>query len=156
MFRMHPTYFIDRMVGTIVDLLIWHAADVTTQLFCIGVTVCRPLYKNWLYRVADHIESASNTGGDTKQDSTYGARRAPDLIALRTIGGSEVKPMGGVAVSDRKRGSEAQSSRKPSSTLRRSLMFQSEASSNEFARPAPIARTSDLEKAILSGYRQHR
>lgn len=28
------------------NLLIWHAADVLTQLICITVTVCRPLYKD--------------------------------------------------------------------------------------------------------------
>lgn len=139
---------------TIVDVLIWHAADVTTQLFCIGVTVCRPLYKDWLYRVADHIESVSNPAGDTKQDSTYGARKAPDLIALRTIGGSAVKPASDGAASDKQRGSVAHSSRHPSSTLRRSLVFQSDARNEEFV--MPIARMSDLEKAVSSGGRQHR
>lgn len=139
---------------TIVDVLIWHAADVTTQLFCIGVTVCRPLYKSWLYRVADHIESVSKTAGDTNQDSTYGARKAPDLIALRTIGGSAVKPASDGAAPDKQRGSVTHSSRNPSSTLRRSLVFQSDARTEEFV--MPIARMADLEKAVSSGGRQHR
>lgn len=125
---------------TIVDVLIWHAADVTTQLFCIGVTVCRPLYKNWLNRVADHIEGASNSAGYKRQDSTYGARKAPELIALRTIGGGVVKPVSDGGPSDRQRG-------KPRSTMRRDLVLQSDAGSNEFI-TTPMARMSDVEKGI--------
>lgn len=133
---------LDLIIVTIVDVLIWHGADVTTQLFCIGVTVCRPLYKDWLYRVVDHIESASKTPGDTNQDSAYGARKAPELVALRTIGGSTVKPVSDGAASNKQRGSATHSPRTPSSTLRRDLVFQSNASTEEFA--MPIARMSDV------------
>ncbi|KAG6368837.1 hypothetical protein INS49_003053 [Diaporthe citri] len=127
----------DEFLLTIVDVLIWHAADVTTQLFCIGVTVCRPLYKNWLYRVADHIEGPSNTAGHLEQDPTYGARKAPELIALRTVGGSEVKPVSDGATSDRQRGR----------SMRRDLVFQSDDPGNEFI-TTPMARISEVEKGI--------
>ncbi|KUI70304.1 hypothetical protein VM1G_06441 [Cytospora mali] len=83
---------------TIVDLLIWHAADITTQLVCIGVTVCRPLYKDWLYRIAEHIESISSSLSSTKEDTTYRARNAPALIALQTIGGSAMPQSGSDAM----------------------------------------------------------
>ncbi|KAK2598648.1 hypothetical protein N8I77_012043 [Diaporthe amygdali] len=138
---------------TIVDILIWHAADVTTQLLCIGVTVCRPLYKDWLNRVADHIEGVSNPAADTKQDSTYGARKAPDLIALRTIGGSAMEATSASVSSDHKRRSLVQSSRRPSSTPRRSLVFRSDATSEE---PTLIAaESSEPEKTIPPGQRLH-
>lgn len=149
MSRLHITDVV-QMEGTIVDILIWHAADITTQLLCIGVTVCRPLYKDWLYRVVDHIESSfQKSGADTAKDSTHGARRPPDMVALRTIGGSEVKPVGDVSVSDRQPGSV------PSWTLRRDLVFQTDTTSNEVANPATTARTSDLGKNIWSGNRKH-
>lgn len=111
---------------TIVDVLIWHGADVTTQLFCIGVTVCRPLYKDWLNRVADRVEGASNTHGLMRQDSTYGARKAPELVALRTVGGSELTPVDDGATSDKQGGSVVHSSRRPKNTMRRDLVFQTD------------------------------
>ncbi|KAK7708366.1 hypothetical protein SLS63_013503 [Diaporthe eres] len=128
----------DQFLLTIVDVLIWHAADVTTQLFCIGVTVCRPLYKDWLNRVADHIEGASNTAGHLDQDPTYGARKAPELIALRTVGGGAVKPVSEGATSGKQRGRSA---------MRRDLVFQSNDTGNEFI-TTPMAGISEVEKGI--------
>ncbi|KAI3397110.1 hypothetical protein diail_11253 [Diaporthe ilicicola] len=136
---------------TIVNILIWHGADVTTQLFCIGVTVCRPLYKDWLYRVADHIESSPAV--NTEEDSTYGARKAPELIALRTIGGSEIKQHSISAASDdKKHGAVAHISRKPSSP-RRSLVFQDPSWNEDFA--LADAGTSEPDKALSSRGRRH-
>lgn len=96
-----------RLAVTIVDLLIWHAADITTQLVCIGVTVCRPLYKDWLNRIADHIESISSSLPGSKQDTSHGARDAPSLIALQTIGGSAMPRSGGVTPHSGSLGSRA-------------------------------------------------
>jgi len=150
--KLHPADFIVRMIGTIVDILIWHAADVTTQMLCIGITVCRPLYKDWLYRVVDHIESSvKGSSGDASKELAIKARRAPDNVALRTIGGSEAKPQCDITVSDAQPGSV------PSWTLRRDLVFQTDATSSEVASPAPVATTpSDLEKSFWPGRRKHK
>ncbi|KAF3764184.1 hypothetical protein M406DRAFT_258120 [Cryphonectria parasitica EP155] len=75
---------------TIVDLLIWHSADITTQLVSIGVTVCRPLYKDWLNNVVDQIESVTNHSSRSKSNPSgfSGAGAGFSVIALQTIGGS--------------------------------------------------------------------
>lgn len=122
--RMFFTDVLTRMTVTIVDILIWHAADIGTQLFCTGITVCRPLYKDWLFRVTDHIDNAPDNAADAKQDSTYGARRAPDFVALRTIGGS-MKPVSDGTDTDKNHGHVAHSSRGVSSALKRDLVLQS-------------------------------
>lgn len=127
----------------IIDVLIWHAADVTTQLFCIAITVCRPLYKDWLYKVVDHIDSASNATPGLTQDSTYGARKAGDFVALRTIGGSEWKPASGSPASDKRH-----SFRNPNANIRRELVFQSDDTGAGPAASSRIARLSELEKGI--------
>lgn len=78
----------------IVDLMIWHEADITTQLLCIGVSVCRPLYKDWLNNVVVKIGSTagsairSNPGKSSRDGSGF------SVIALQTVGGSSVIPKG--------------------------------------------------------------
>ncbi|POS73230.1 hypothetical protein DHEL01_v208375 [Diaporthe helianthi] len=132
----------------IVDGLIWHAADITTQLFCIAVTVCRPLYKDWLYRMIDHIETAYTgvTSGST-QDSTYGAKKGPDAVALRSIGGGMIKP-----VSDgpgRRQGRPAYMSKKPGAALRRDLEFQDDVEDTKPATLPPVSTQPNFEKAVF-------
>lgn len=122
--RMHFTDVLTCMTVGIVDILIWHGADICTQLFCTGITVCRPLYKDWLYRVTDGIDDAPDNANG-KQDSTYGARRAPDFVAMRTIGGSE-KPVSGATDTTRSHGasSVAHSSKNAGYALKRDLAYQ--------------------------------
>lgn len=67
--------------------MIWHEADITTQLICIGVSVCRPLYKDWLNNVVGKIES---TVGLSSQSRSDGAKSGFSVIALQTVGGSSV------------------------------------------------------------------
>jgi hypothetical protein len=131
-----------RLVVTIVDILIWHSADITTQLLCIGVTVCRPLYKDWLYRVADQFESGGLNGaggGNASKESPSGAQRARGFFGLRTIGGSEVKGGGDAAVSNR------QPETVPSWTIRRDLVFQTDAICNDDAEAAPYGKTPSAQ-----------
>lgn len=108
----------------IVDIFIWHAADITTQPLCIGIAGCQPLHKTWLHRVAEHIES--NNTGKNRQDSTYGARKAAYNIALRTTGGGVRDPASNGATSDKKPGGVAHCSSKHSSNIRGDLVLQSD------------------------------
>lgn len=70
---------------SVVEVLIWHEADVTTQLLCIGLSVCRPLYKDWLNNVVVKIGSINKSGNKSK---SYGPDSGFSVIALQTIGGS--------------------------------------------------------------------
>lgn len=71
--------------------MIWHAADITTQLVCIGISVCRPLYKDWLNNVVVRLESARNSRRGSKRSGSGGTNNSGfSMIALQTIGGSSV------------------------------------------------------------------
>lgn len=79
-----------------VNLMIWHEADITTQLVCIGVSVCRPLYKDWLNDVVVKIGSTTGGGGSHAKSRSEGASSGGfSVIALQTIGGSSVHAKGG-------------------------------------------------------------
>ncbi|KAK3389998.1 hypothetical protein B0H63DRAFT_106289 [Podospora didyma] len=69
---------------TSVGLIVWSAAEMAITLICIGIPVCRPLYKGMFRRFWPEGGS-SNGGGYKKQsggnDSSY---------VLRTIGGGAV------------------------------------------------------------------
>lgn len=69
--------------------MIWHEADITSQLLCIGVSVCRPLYKDWLNNVV--VKIGSTTGSALRSKST-GVGSGFSVIALQTVGGSSVVP----------------------------------------------------------------
>ncbi|KAJ4397469.1 hypothetical protein N0V93_001698 [Gnomoniopsis smithogilvyi] len=76
------------------DLLIWHAGDIITQLICITVTVCRPLYKDWLNSVIGNVKTAVTSRISSKNSKEEASRVAKgfnfDIVALQTIGGSAV------------------------------------------------------------------
>ncbi|KAG8159905.1 hypothetical protein KVR01_010542 [Diaporthe batatas] len=140
----------------IVEGLIWHAADHTTQLLCIGITVCRPLYKDWLYRVADRIEGPFTTAETTK-GSGYGAQKGADAIALRSIGGGMINS----ATDDpgRRRGRPTHASKKPGAALRRDLVLQSidvpennsvlKNNNTEFSTLPPVETRPRFERALF-------
>lgn len=80
--------------------MIWHEADIITQLVCIGVSVCRPLYKDWLNEFVSKIGSTlgtsnSNSNGNGRCRGTGSRSNGFSVIALKTIGGSSVVPRGG-------------------------------------------------------------
>lgn len=65
-----------------VGIIVWSAAEMAVTLICIGIPVCRPLYKKYLDRI-----TSRNTSSRYK-DISGGA------MPLRTIGGSELPPGG--------------------------------------------------------------
>lgn len=66
--------------------MIWHEADILSQLVCIGVSVCRPIYKDWLNRVVDKV-GTNIASSKSKSESGHSGGNF-SVIALQTIGGS--------------------------------------------------------------------
>ncbi|KAK3376498.1 hypothetical protein B0T24DRAFT_221134 [Lasiosphaeria ovina] len=75
---------------TSVGLIVWSAVEMAVTLICIGIPVCRPLYKRMFKRLRNgegssggyHKQSGSNNNNNPHQnDSSY---------VLRTIGGGAV------------------------------------------------------------------
>lgn len=65
-----------------VGLIVWSAAEIAVTMVCIGIPVCRPLYKRWLEKFASNL-SGTNSGYKKHGSSSRGPR-----YGLRTIGGS--------------------------------------------------------------------
>ncbi|KAK1757985.1 hypothetical protein QBC47DRAFT_131799 [Echria macrotheca] len=71
-----------------VGLIVWSSAEMAVTLICIGIPVCRPLYKRMFQRLFGDI--ATSSSGYHKQSDAKGA----SSLALRTIGGGMVGPDG--------------------------------------------------------------
>lgn len=65
-----------------VPLIVWSAAEMAVTLICIGIPVCRPVYR----RVYHHFYPHKQTSGYRKQD--YDPENPS--FALETIGGGRV------------------------------------------------------------------
>lgn len=65
--------------GDSVGLIVWSNAEMSITLICIGIPVCRPLYK----RVFNMISSSSRSIGYQKQDPSS---ENTSGVVLRTIG----------------------------------------------------------------------
>ena len=65
-----------------VGLIVWSAAEMAVTLICIGIPVCRPLYKRMFQRILG--ESRTGGGGYQTQSADI------DSLALSTIGGGLV------------------------------------------------------------------
>lgn len=72
---------VPRLAGDTVGLIVWSAAEMGVTLICIGIPVCRPLYKRLYRRFRSQVTGSS---GYLKQSEQ--SRDQPGF-ALRTIGG---------------------------------------------------------------------
>lgn len=61
-------------------MIVWHAAELSVTMVCIGIPVCRPLYKNWFDRNIFSSKRRVTTEDTTGDNGVY---------TLHTIGGSE-------------------------------------------------------------------
>lgn len=61
-----------------VGIIVWSAAEMAVTLICIGIPVCRPLYKKYLDKITSRNTSS-------QYDKMSGGP-----MPLRTIGGSEI------------------------------------------------------------------
>ena len=67
----------------------WSAAEIAVTMICIGIPVCRPLYKHYL----DRLTSQNNSGGYKRHGGDGGgggssSHHAGPRYVLRTFGGS--------------------------------------------------------------------
>lgn len=85
-----------------VPLIVWSAAEMAVTLICIGIPVCRPVYR----RVYHHFYPDSQTSGYRKQQYD------PDnpSFALETIGGGRVNKSK-TSTKERELGSHASANR---------------------------------------------
>ncbi|EAQ87745.1 hypothetical protein CHGG_04364 [Chaetomium globosum CBS 148.51] len=72
-----------------VGLIVWSAAEIAVTMICIGIPICRPLYKQWLDRVLSY-GSGIGSGGYQKQkgQGQSGEINSHRGFGLRTFGGS--------------------------------------------------------------------
>ncbi|KAK4033041.1 hypothetical protein C8A01DRAFT_40508 [Parachaetomium inaequale] len=77
-----------------VGLIVWSAAEIAVTMICIGIPICRPLYKHWLDRLLGYA-SGAGSGGYQKQkgqQQQQGGRSGDNSsrqrgYGLRTFGG---------------------------------------------------------------------
>ncbi|KAK8084443.1 hypothetical protein PG997_005714, partial [Apiospora hydei] len=65
-----------------VGLIVWSAAEIAVTMICIGIPVCRPLYKRFLTQLTSSDRSKYKKGRNEEQDA----------FAMHTFGGSTLKP----------------------------------------------------------------
>lgn len=71
-----------------VGLIVWSAAEIAVTMICIGIPICRPLYKQWLDRMLSY-GSGIGSGGYQKQNGQghSGEDHSRRGYGLRTFGG---------------------------------------------------------------------
>ncbi|KAK2000578.1 hypothetical protein LX36DRAFT_418290 [Colletotrichum falcatum] len=65
-----------------VQLIVWHACELAVTMVCIGIPVCRPLYKGW-------INKLSSRGGSNSGTYTKNLADSNSAFGLKTIGGTD-------------------------------------------------------------------
>ncbi|OHE98691.1 hypothetical protein CORC01_05957 [Colletotrichum orchidophilum] len=75
-----------------VGLIIWHAAELAVTLVCIGIPVCRPLFKGWLSKWTSRNGSKPGPYTDTTGSNMW--------FGLKTIGGTDYTARVGLKAPD--------------------------------------------------------
>lgn len=65
-------------------MIVWSAAEISVTMVCIGIPICRPLYKTFLEQLISQI-----TQGSSYQNAESGEHHQ---FAMHTFGGSTLKP----------------------------------------------------------------
>ncbi|KAL2126474.1 hypothetical protein VTI74DRAFT_845 [Chaetomium olivicolor] len=73
-----------------VGLIVWSSAEMAITLICIGIPVCRPLYKRTFRRIFGETSPAGYQKHSGGTDGAAGSNSLP----LRTIGGGLIGPDG--------------------------------------------------------------
>ncbi|KAJ4409992.1 hypothetical protein N0V85_004023 [Neurospora sp. IMI 360204] len=68
-----------------VGLIVWSSAEIAITMICIGIPVCRPLYKSFFNKI---ISSRNGTSRGYQKQSGGGG--ATGHVGLRTIGGGAI------------------------------------------------------------------
>ncbi|KAF3014959.1 hypothetical protein E8E14_002312 [Neopestalotiopsis sp. 37M] len=80
-----------------VGLIVWSAAEISVTMICIGIPICRPLYRTFLEKLTSQLSGngghSSNNGGHGSGIKTLGGwlpgRHSHKSYGLRTLGSSE-------------------------------------------------------------------
>lgn len=91
----------------IVGIIIWHAAEMCTTMACIGIPVCRPLYKDWFAAWTSARRSGEETSGGSGWLKQKNNESGNGVFAMHTIGGTELKPKQNINSNTRHHGSGA-------------------------------------------------
>jgi hypothetical protein len=70
-----------------VGLIVWSAAEIAVTMICIGIPVCRPLYKCWLEKLFGTFRSTRSASGYRKQQQQGKSGGSGQRYGLRTFGG---------------------------------------------------------------------
>ncbi|KAK3400375.1 hypothetical protein B0T20DRAFT_435484 [Sordaria brevicollis] len=86
-----PNLSTDNYSRDTVGLIVWSSAEIAITMICIGIPVCRPLYRSFLDRV---ISRTGGSSGYQKQSgpgfSAKNSQSAGAGLGLRTIGGGVI------------------------------------------------------------------
>merc|ERR1712000_483207 len=66
-----------------VGIIVWSSAEQAVTMICIGIPVCRPLYKGYLDRWTSHKTSS-------RYENLNGPQLNAGQVPLHTIGGSDL------------------------------------------------------------------
>ncbi|KAK3303642.1 uncharacterized protein B0T15DRAFT_402521 [Chaetomium strumarium] len=94
-----------------VGLIVWSSAEMAVTLICIGIPVCRPLYKRAFRRLFGASSYYNNSGGYQKQSNSHQPQQNnnnSNSVPLRTIGGGLVDADGKPVVLVSKRSKKTQ------------------------------------------------
>lgn len=70
-------------------MIVWHAAELSTTMVCIGIPVCRPLFRDWMEKITS--STAKRRGGTSENSRTNDLDGG--VYTMHTIGGSEFNKM---------------------------------------------------------------
>ncbi|ETS78566.1 hypothetical protein PFICI_10628 [Pestalotiopsis fici W106-1] len=78
-----------------VGLIVWSAAEISVTMICIGIPICRPLYRTFLEKLTSQLSgngASGNSRGAGSGIKTLGGwfpSHSPKSYGLRTLGSSE-------------------------------------------------------------------
>ncbi|VUC25269.1 unnamed protein product [Clonostachys rosea] len=79
----------ENFLKDVVSIIIWAAAEIAVTMVCIGIPICRPLYKDYLSRLSSRDTSKyKGLSGERRGGGKGGATASGGSVPLRTIGGS--------------------------------------------------------------------
>jgi hypothetical protein len=85
-----------------VGLIVWSAAEISVTMICIGIPVCRPLYKSFLEGLVIQPSDYQRAGSGERQFARYtfgGSSMNAKSINMGAIGQTDCDPTGGQGAS---------------------------------------------------------
>ncbi|KAK4149178.1 hypothetical protein C8A00DRAFT_47148 [Chaetomidium leptoderma] len=80
-----PNLSSDNYLYDTVGLIVWSAAEIAVTMICIGIPVCRPLYKRWLDKLSTNRSGGASGYRKQEQGQQSGSNNRP--FGMQTFGG---------------------------------------------------------------------